>query len=594
MAHRVDPSGNGWSWALPSQHAQLRWRIVLLLLLVSLLPLALVSLGAWRTLGGLLEDASFGHQRTIVENHAEAIDSYLAERLRVLELTTRNHSLEDLTANDGLQQVFDSLSATYGQTFVDLGVIDSQGRHLAYVGPYELMDRDYHAAEWFQMVRSTGSYVSDVFMGYRQVPHCVIAVKRDEGEGWWILRATINSDNFDALVRSGAIGETGDSFIVNSQGLYQTPPRVGQVLERSPLETPRVHRGVQENRLEEQGLFRVTSWINDERWMLVVQQDTSEVVAPRHRALAWGGLVILLGVVLVAVATSLATRHLTGEIERAEARRDELSRDLMRSAKLASLGELASGLAHEINNPLAIISVEQTNIADLVEMLDGGDPNRDELLASVRTCKRQVQRCGGITAKMLQFGRQADSCPVSVEVAAAVDEVVTLLQKQAQIRNVLLQHIQENPLPEAVIDPTELQQVLVNLINNALYATKQGGRITVTTRVEGDELHIEVCDTGTGIEPEVLDRIFQPFFTTKPVGEGTGLGLPVCFGIVRGWGGDIDARSEVGEGTVISIRIPVKKTQSHRPGLAGVHRHEGSRNETEGKENPSASGGRRG
>lgn len=558
MTRQANPSDNGFGQALPSQRPQLRWRIVLLLLVVSLLPLALVSLGAWRTFGGLLEDAAFGHQRTIVENHAEAIDNYLDERLRILELTAQNHSFEELTAGDGLlQQVFDSLRVTYGQAFVDLGVIDSNGQHLAYVGPYELRDRNYHDAEWFQMVRSLGSYVSDVFMGYREVPHCVIAVKREEGPGFWILRATINSNNFDTLVRTGALGETGDAFVVNSHGMYQTPPRVGHVLEQSSVEPPRVHRGVQEERVEDRGILRVTRWINNDRWMLVVQQDISEIVAPLNRALAWVGLVVVLGVVLVLVTTTLATRHLTGEIERAEAKRDELSRDLMRSAKLASLGEMASGLAHEINNPLAIMSAEQTNISDLVDRLDSGHPDRDELIASVATCNRQVQRCGAITAKMLQFGRQTDSRPVSIDVAKAVDEVIQLMTKQAQIRNVLLEHNNESPLPEAMIDPTELQQVLVNLINNALYATRKGAQIIVNTRVDGNEIHMEVRDTGAGIEPKVLERIFQPFFTTKPVGQGTGLGLSVCFGIVRSWGGRIDAHSKVGKGTVISIRIPV-------------------------------------
>lgn len=556
MAPGTTPTLDESRGAPGSRRPQLRWRIIVLLLLVSLLPLFMVSIGSWKAFSRLLEQASLQHQRTIVDNHAEAIDGYLAERLRILELITVEYSVGELTEDGSLQQVFENLRATFGPTFVDIGVIDSSGRHLAYIGPYELKEKSYEEAEWFGVTRASGTYVSDVFLGYREVPHCVIAVKREQGADWWILRATINSDRFDALVRTGALGATGDVFIINTDGLYQTPPKVGQVLEPSPITHPPVHRGVRDERVQGEDTILVTRWINDDRWMLVVQQSASEVLAPLHRALAWGGLVVAIGIALVVVTSILATRHLTGEIERAEASRDELSRDLMRSARLASLGELATGLAHEINNPLAIIGAEQTNIEDLVQLLAENEPDREELLASVATCKRQVRRCGDITAKMLQFGRQSDSTPVALDVAKAIDEVVRLMRKQAEIRNVLLRHDRSGPLPPATVDPTELQQVLVNLTNNALQATRDGGQITVSSCHEGEGIVIEVRDTGIGMEPAVMERIFQPFFTTKPVGRGTGLGLSVCFGIVRGWGGTIDARSEVDEGTTISVRIP--------------------------------------
>ncbi|MBT3221558.1 MAG: hypothetical protein HN348_20955 [Proteobacteria bacterium] len=537
-----------------SRGPQLRWRIVLLLLMVSLLPLTLVSLGAWQTFSTMLEQASLEHQRTIVNNHALAIESHLLEQRRILEFAAHSHGLAELTQAGRLQWLFDTLSKTH--TFVDLGVIDSHGQHLAYVGPYELESKDYSKAEWFTETRAKDSYISDVFLGYRQVPHCVVAIKRIEGADWWILRATINSDRFDQLVRTGAVGHTGDAFILNAKGQYQTQPKVGQVLGQSPIGALPVHRGVRHERLEGANVIRATRWMNDERWVLVVQQDASEILAPLRQAMVWGGLVVGLGVALLAFAATWATRFLTREIEAAEARRDELSRDLMRSAKLASLGELASGLAHEINNPLAIIGAEQTNIADLAILLKGSESDRNELLSSVETSKRQVQRCGAITARMLQFGRQTDSNPVHLDVADSAEDIIQLVQKQAQIRNVMLRQVREGPLPTVLVDPTEFQQVLINLLNNALYATKKGGEITICTRPQDGGVLLEVRDTGTGIEPEVLGRIFQPFFTTKPVGKGTGLGLSVCFGIVHTWKGILRAESKVGEGTVVSVWIP--------------------------------------
>ena len=121
----------------------------------------------------------------------------------------------------------------------------------AELGPYELQDRNYANERWFKDVMLKGAYVSDVFLGFRRIPHCVIAVRRQGESGKWLLRATINSSMFDRLVRTGQLGETGDAFIVNHAGLYQTPPRAGLVLEQSPIASPQVHHGVLDSRVRD-------------------------------------------------------------------------------------------------------------------------------------------------------------------------------------------------------------------------------------------------------------------------------------------------------------------------------------------------------
>jgi two-component system NtrC family sensor kinase len=536
----------------------LQGRIVTVLLVVSILPLALTGGGSWIVFGGLLRDRSLELQKSVVEAHAAAIESYLGENLRALELAARTHTFEDQSSQPGLEHLFDGLNATHANALVDLGVIGGDGRHLAYVGPYDLMDKNYSDAEWFRDVMASGSYVSDVFLGFRGVPHCVMAVRRQQAGRTWILRATINSDTFDALVRTGLLGTTGDSFLVNAGGIYQTPPREGKVLETSPISSPVRHDGVLESRVDHGGraVIQTTTWLNDGRWMLVVQQDEAEIMAPLNRALTLGAFVILLSVVLLSATTFAATRHLTGRIERANREAEQLSRDLLRSSKLASLGELSTGLAHEINNPLAIITTELTNISDLVSLQDPRSPDRDEVLESVARCNRQVVRCSAITTKMLQFGRQSGSAIRPTDVGPRLGEIVDLMRKQAAVRNVDLRLAVEPGLPEVSIDATELQQVIVNMINNSLYAIEGKGDVEVAARRQGAEVLVTVRDTGRGIAPGDIERIFQPFFTTKPVGRGTGLGLSVCYGIVKGWGGTLEAESTVGRGTTMTIRLP--------------------------------------
>jgi two-component system NtrC family sensor kinase len=157
---------------------------------------------------------------------------------------------------------------------------------------------------------------------------------------------------------------------------------------------------------------------------------------------------------------------------------------------------------------------------------------------------------------MLQFGREGESDPRWTDIKPRLEEIVGLMLNQAQVQNVDLQLKVEPELPRVLLDHTELEQVLVNIINNGLYATRGGGRIAIAARRDGNEVRLTVTDDGEGIAPEVLERLFLPFYTTKPAGKGTGLGLSVCYGIVKSWGGKIDIVSELGQGAKVTIRIP--------------------------------------
>jgi two-component system NtrC family sensor kinase len=508
-----------------------------------------------------LEEKAFELQRTVVESHAQAIESYLDERLKLLELLAESRTQAEMANPVNLRKLFDGLNQVSDGGFIDLGVIGPDGSHLAYLGPYDLQGRNYKDADWFREVRARGVYISDVFLGYRQVPHCIVAIEvggGDEG-GSWVLRATIDSEQFSHLVRSGVLGETGETYIVNRDGLYQTKPLVGAVMDRSPLPPVPDHRGVRDLRLQVDGdtKFMATIWLNGGRWILVAQQDAAEIRAPVTRAVGQGMTLVLVSVILVGGTTSLATRHLTRQIDSANQQLEEMLGAFLRSAKLASVGELATGLAHEINNPLAILSAQQTNIADLIQDMDPATPTRDELLAAVQRCKRQIVRCGGITQKMLLFGRKQESLLQPTDIAPRLQEIVTLMERQAADANIELELKIAEGLPEALLDPVELEQLLVNLIKNALDALPQGGRIDVVAYHQKDAVCLEVRDDGPGIPSGQIQRIFEPFFTTKPVGKGTGLGLSVCYGIVQSWGGRIEAESEPGRGTVMRITLPL-------------------------------------
>jgi two-component system NtrC family sensor kinase len=157
---------------------------------------------------------------------------------------------------------------------------------------------------------------------------------------------------------------------------------------------------------------------------------------------------------------------------------------------------------------------------------------------------------------MLQFGRRQESTCEPTELGPRLKDIAGLLQRQAKVRNVSLELDLDESLPRVLIDPLELEQVLVNLITNAFQAMPQGGRVTITAGRAGDGVDLEVVDTGQGMPPEVRERLFEPFFTTKPPGQGTGLGLAVCYGLVRSWGGRLEVESEPGQGTVMRLCLP--------------------------------------
>ena len=202
--------------------------------------------------------------------------------------------------------------------------------------------------------------------------------------------------------------------------------------------------------------------------------DEDEVQAPVRVAMAGAVSLASGGVVLVFLATFLATRHLTVRIDRANAERDEMSAAFLRSARLASVGELATGLAHEINNPLAIIGAEQTNLADLLNISSDGILPRQEVTDALERIKYQVKRCASITTRMLQFGRRHVSSLERISLKPHLRNILDLMLLQEQMQQVRLLLDIESDLPDVLLDPLELEQVLVNLVNNSLYAA--GGK----------------------------------------------------------------------------------------------------------------------
>jgi two-component system NtrC family sensor kinase len=294
-------------------------------------------------------------------------------------------------------------------------------------------------------------------------------------------------------------------------------------------------------------------------WLLVYQQEAGEAFAEFHSARNVSLLALFLGALASVAVAFLLARKTVSAISKAEHRTQILSQQIVETGKLASVGELAAGIAHEINNPVAIMVEEAGWIGDLMEDDDWGTAeNLQEFRRALQQIKTQGDRCKQITHKLLSFARKTDETTQEVDPRAIVEETVAVSSQRAKYANVEMTTVFEPDLPTIRGSLSELQQVLLNLINNAVDAMwPNGGTLEISVKHLGDDLWFHVKDSGPGIPEANLERIFDPFFTTKPVGKGTGLGLSICYGIVTRMGGEIDAISEIGSGTEFRIRLPI-------------------------------------
>ena len=234
--------------------------------------------------------------------------------------------------------------------------------------------------------------------------------------------------------------------------------------------------------------------------------------------------------------------------------RVSLEEQVQQSDKLSSIGLLAAGVAHEVNTPLAGISSYSQM---LMQQIPDTDP-RHQLLEKIY---RQTSRASSIVNNLLNFSRVSDSRYTLVDLNRVIDDTIQLLE--AQLRNTEIEVVRcyAGDLPLAPGDAPKLQQVLMNLILNARDAMPQGGTLEISTGWDGESVVIDVRDTGHGIAPEHLAKIYDPFFTTKQIGQGTGLGLAVSYGIIRDHGGHITVESKLSEGTLFQITLPLAATR---------------------------------
>ncbi|MCK4389363.1 MAG: response regulator [Desulfobacterales bacterium] len=270
------------------------------------------------------------------------------------------------------------------------------------------------------------------------------------------------------------------------------------------------------------------------------------------------------------LAKPVELEHLLGKIKQAheKSRRGEeklreaefrarMEQQMIATKRLASLGTLAVGVAHEINNPLAIMKESAGWLKLLLKKEELAEmPRKQDFDMALNKIEESIERTRRITHQLLGFVRKSDSALAKVDLRGLVDEIVQSVNREAANKNIEIVQKVDHSIDTIWSDPYQLRQVLINLLTNAIQATGSGGKITIILEAIGEEVFLTVHDTGKGIPKEDLEKIFEPFFSTKSPGEGTGLGLFVTRSIIEKLDGKIEVESELGRGTSFCVKLP--------------------------------------
>jgi two-component system NtrC family sensor kinase len=532
------------------------WNLVVVsLLAAAFLPLLLLGGAIYVYTTGALKRNAVDTLRIQVQDHRTVIDQFLAERASDLRLLAANIGFEQLTAGGGLGRAFRSLQRE-GAFFSDLGVIDSEGNHRAYVGPYDLLTRNYREHFWFRPTVEKGLYISDVYLGYRQVPHFIIAVKQQDADRFWILRATVDADYFERFVAASAGGFKAEAYLVNREGVYQSrPPSAGTSMETAPFAPVAPFEGI---RIEERGeRILAMAWHQTVPWVSIVEMNRADIFAEFDRV-RWICLAtFVLGALLIIPTVLLTTNKLVRMLESKRRNLNFLDQQLRHASQLASSGRLAQGALEDITDSLANIHSASQWMRELWRQRLQAEPDPEEISGTLDQIDAEIHRSEKAVQRGLKLARpSAGPVRIDLNLQDLLAEILDLMRRELHFKRIRVTRDAPDPALTVCSDPDGLRQVLQNLISNAAAATPDGGDIEIGSRVAGGRLQLTVIDSGPGIPPNDVEKIFEPLYTTRP--EGLGLGLTISRSIVERLGGTLSVRNVPGRGAAFTVEMPLK------------------------------------
>jgi len=542
-----------------------KWAIgVFLLAATALVPLFVVTIIHYQLIQKSVDSEIILRTERVTSNARRAVTFFLEERLNALKFTVNEIGYDQLTNPDQLAELLRNLKLGFGG-LMDLSVISHTGIQIAYAGPFKLEGKDYSNQVWFVECRKCNFYVSEIFRGYRDLPHIIILAKSFRPDGtFFILRATLETERLIQTLSSYETGAHADIFLANRSGIMQTPSKYyGDIFENMTLPVPEYSPRTQstmaidgQSRSIITGYAFISTQIADTPFILMVVKQKAGMTKVWRQLDEDFNWFVLLDIIAILIVIPITCTFMVNMLYLADKTKAETMAAMEQNNQLASIGQLAAGVAHEINNPLALINETAGYVKDLFVIKEQYSKD-DELLENIDYILEAVERCGTITRQLLGFARKFDVKIQKVNLKEVISDVLNFHTKEAEYRNIKVRvDVPEDNL-EIETDRGKLQQILLNLVNNAFQAVDNGCWLDIHASHNGpDKVGITISDNGCGMPQENLSKIFESFFTTKERGIGTGLGLTITYGLVKKLNGNISVESKENEGTTFTITLP--------------------------------------
>lgn len=501
------------------------------------------------------------HLTSVALMQQREVEGFFSDRLNALRLIGTATPFEMLDSETSLQGRLAELQRVYGQSILGLAFCNTRNDLKSCVDTLGWKIGDYLESLKLEKVSASGAHVWEAYYPASGTHRVILAVSVEQSEQKGILLAIVSIEALTAAVERLQSKQVGTALILRNTGEPLTTgdsALKGIQCDMTVADEPdRPDMIVRESRDGSALCIRATLKNSDWAIQLVADKEKAYEAYSQPRLFAISTLLMgILGIVAVAVVVSNRFSKYVAHIDQ---EKQLLNEQLVQAGKLASLGQMAANMGHEINNPVGIIVQEAQWIKALAQKGETAlAGNMTAIQDSLDEIQSHGKRCRDIILKLVSFARHDQPDVQPVQLNELIREVLSLCERRAQSMNVELRLNLSPELPMAKAAPSDAEQVVINLLNNSLDAMEQSsGIIEVRTSTKGRYVIVEIKDSGPGISRENLGRIFEPFFTTKPEGQGTGLGLSICYAMMKKMKGDITVRSEEGKGTIFHLFFPL-------------------------------------
>ncbi len=538
-----------------------KWKLLVLFTsFMALLPLLVMTLMDFNLTRRIIEKEVNTSMSKIITSAAASFSFSIAREKSTMEKLLGQNTLEAFLTPGKLSSLYKNL-ALYSNGIAHISLTSPDGRILSESGALE--PGSIESGIFPAGALKKEHFFSDVHIEEKtNTPYLMLSMAyQPETPNGFILNFILDMEILTNSITLIESGKTQDIFVLSGNGTLLTPSfyfgKPGMANALDPALLKKKHEFITTLSETKEHVIAGYARIPDAPFIFIIVKPQKELadlwLKPRMKLASYLGV----SIVLILLSIMGTATYLINRIHAADQKRVQALHHAEYTNKLASIGRLASGVAHEINNPLAIINQKTGLITDLFSLKEEfASDNR--LMPLANDILDAVTRCGSITRRLLDFARHMEPSIETVNIEDVLGQVLAFLKKEAERRSITIKVKNRSRIPAVECDKGSLQQIFLNLIENAFAAMKDGGRLDIfINKKKNQTMTLTFSDNGCGISEEDITKIFEPFYSSKNDRWGRGLGLSTTYGLVKEMGGDIMVKSRLDRGTIFTLILPL-------------------------------------